>query len=626
MTKAKQPSVLDQHGVKKLSDFEHARQRTEMYFGSRSCSEQNVLLFSKDGYTVKTEQWVPALLTAFREIIDNSLDEFKKAGTKDPVLRVSYNEETMSFVISDNGRGIPIDYVHDYNTNVCTMVLTETKTGRNFDDSQRDEVIGQNGLGGSITVIVSSKCSIEIHRTGKPNKTAKANEYEGHYKFTQEFEEGNILFPDLIIHDPKIQKVQSDKTGTTISFTLSDKVFDNRVLPTALVYSILKEIATANQNYKVYLNDERITVKGSTEKELFGTNKAITLVVDDAETKFHSTFYVIPDAVKDCPVNFHMQGLVNNAPALDGGSHLDAFKKNFALGILGALEKEAKKRKLKPNRSDIEEGLLIYNVTKMSAPNFASQIKTKLINNTVVKPINAAMTEEYYAEVVKKNKDWVNDIFERCSLRTNKKEDDENARLGKKLLKAKVANLRDAIGQDRMECILYCAEGNCLEENTPVLVCTEEDFIEKPIKDVVPGDMVLTHNNNIKPVLASSSKVLDTLKVSTEHEDIIMSNEHKMLIMRDNEFMFCAAKDIQCTDSLVRSKIPGSKVYAEIREIVPVLEGDEEFGTYQFRIMCDDLYFSSTADHKFTVYDTEELRFITVPCTELKAGLCILLK
>lgn len=465
MTKAQSNSVLDKHGVKKLSDFAHARQRTEMYFGSRAATEQNVLLFSEDGFTVQTEQWVPALLTAFREIVDNSLDEFKKAGTKDPVLRVQYDEATMSFVISDNGRGIPIDYVHEYNTNVCTMVLTETKTGRNFDDSQRDEVIGQNGLGGSITVIVSSKSSIEIHRPGKPHKTAKANEYEGHYKFVQNFEEGNILFPDLIVHDPKITKVASDKTGTTISFTLSDQVFENRVLPTRLVYSILKEIANANQDYKVYLNDERIQVKGNTEKSLFGVNKMITLNVKDDDIKFNSTFYVVPNAVEDCAVNFHMQGLVNNAPALDGGAHLDAFKKNFALGILTALEKEAKKRKLKPNRADIEEGLLIYNITKMSAPNFASQIKTKLINNTVVKPINAAMTEEYYNDVVKKNKEWVNDIFERCSLRTNKKEADENSRLGKKLLKAKVANLRDATGLNRTDCILYCAEGNSAISN-----------------------------------------------------------------------------------------------------------------------------------------------------------------
>lgn len=621
MTKAKTNSVLDAHGVQKLTDFAHARKRTEMYFGSRAITEQNVLLFDSEGFSVRTERWVPAILTAFREIVDNSLDEFKKAGTKDPVLRVQYNEATMQFVISDNGRGIPIDYVSDYNTNVCTMVMTETKTGRNFDDSQRDEVIGQNGLGGSITVIVSEKSSIEIHRQGKPNKTAKANEYDGNYKFYQEFEEGNILFPDLIVYDPKITKIKDEKTGTTITFKLSPQVFPEMVLPLSMVYSILKEIANANPDTKVFLNEERIQIKGKTEKALFGANKLITLEVKDEETKLNSTFYVVPNAVQDSTVNFHMQGLVNNAPSLDGGSHLDTFKKEFALGVLNALEKEIKKRKLKPNRSDVEEGLLIYNITKMSAPNFASQVKTKLINNSVIKPITAAMNEEYFADVVKKNSEWVNEIFERCSERTNKKEADENSRLAKKLLKAKVANLRDAIGEDRMSCILYCAEGNCLEENTSVLVASEHDFVSTAIKDVNVGDMVLTHNNNLKPVTAKSSRVHNTLTISTANSDITMTHQHKMLIMRNNEFMFCAAEDIVLTDKLVKSKIPGSTAYATITDIQII-----EDVTYSHKIVCDALEFQSTADHLFTVYSTEELKFITIPCSELRVGHCILLQ
>ncbi|WNV47456.1 DNA topoisomerase [Klebsiella phage fENko-Kae01] len=462
----KSSSVLSEHDVQRLNDYQHARIRTEMYLGSRSVHEHQVVLFSEEGYNVQNLEWVPALVTAFREIIDNSLDEFKKAGTKDPVLKIQYNEEDLSFEISDNGRGIPIDYVPEFDVHLCTMVLTETKTGRNFDDSKREGTIGQNGLGGSITMCVSSKAEIEIHRKGRPYKTVSSNDgYDGVYKFTQKFKEGTLLFPELDIQEPTIRKVQADKTGTSISFTLSPEVFKNRKLPMELVYSILKEIASANPSYKIILNGKKIATKTSPEKTLFGVNKMMNLHVVDESIGFDSTFYIVPNAVTGMNTNFHMQGIVNNAPAFDGGTHLETFKKHFALGVSTALEKESKKRKMNPNRADIEEGLMIYNVTTMNAPSFNSQIKSKLTNENVVRPVQKAMTPEFFEELVKKNRDWVEEIFERTAARTNKKDAEEDRRLAKKLLKAKVAKLLDATGTDRSSCILLIAEGDSAVSN-----------------------------------------------------------------------------------------------------------------------------------------------------------------
>lgn len=461
MAKEKKSAVLAEHDVQRLSDYQHARIRTEMYLGSREEQEQPVLIFGENGYEVKNVAWVPALLTAFREIVDNSLDEFTKARTKDATLRVQYNEDTLEFEISDNGRGIPIDYVPEFGKHLCTMVMSETKTGRNFDDSQRKGTSGQNGLGGSITMCVSAEAEIEIHRAGRPYKTDKANdEYTGMYKFNQKFKEGNEFFPEMIIEEPTIRKVKADKTGTTIRYRLNtNEVFrKSQKLPTELVYSILKEISVANPDYKIFLNDKRIQAKGTVEKCLFGVSKAMSLVVQDNE--FYSTFYVVPNSVKEQAMNLHMHGIVNNVPSFDAGTHLDTFKKNFALGVIKSLEKESKKKKLYPNRSDIEEGLLIYNITTMNAPYFASQTKTKLINEEVVKPITSAMSTDYFDDLVKRNKTWIEEIYARCAERTNKKDAEEDRKAAKKLLRGKVAKLVDATSKDRMSCSLFIAEGN----------------------------------------------------------------------------------------------------------------------------------------------------------------------
>lgn len=529
----KTSSVLAKHGVQQLTEYEHARIRTEMYLGARSVLELPVLLFSDNSYCVKQLGWVPALLTSMREVCDNSLDEFVKAGTKEPVLRVTYNEEDLEFEVSDNGRGIPIDYVPEAQKNLCTMVLTEMKTGRNFNDDERENVIGMNGLGGSVVMIVSERAELEIHRNGKPYTQPDLNEnYDGMYKFNQKFSEGNEAYPELRIQEPTIRKVKSDKTGTTVRFKISKTVFPNHVFPMELVYSVLKEIAAANPSYKIYLNNEKINIKGGIEKSLFNTSKLMQL--DIKEEGFDSTFYIVPNAVTDQTTNFHMQGLVNNAPSLEGGTHLDTFKKYFALGVMNALEKESKKRKLKPNRSDVEEGLLIYNITKMNAPSFSAQTKTRLSNENVIKPIQNAMSEDFFTDLVKKNKGWIDEIYTRCAERTNKKDADEDRKLAKKLLKTKVAKLRDAVNTDRTKCELFITEG---DSASGLLIASRDPSIHGilPLRGKI---MNVSGKEKVSELMASDS--LKDIMVSINlipgvKADLSLLNFGKIMIATDSD-------------------------------------------------------------------------------------------
>ena len=103
--------ILKTHDISKLTDFEHIRLRLEMYLGSRSKHDKLLPIFNDDGFEVKEIQYVPALFCAMNELLHNSLDEFKKGNISSPVLRVKFDESTMSFEITDNGRGIPIERV-----------------------------------------------------------------------------------------------------------------------------------------------------------------------------------------------------------------------------------------------------------------------------------------------------------------------------------------------------------------------------------------------------------------------------------------------------------------------------------------------------------------------------------
>jgi DNA gyrase/topoisomerase IV subunit B len=425
------------NNIRKLTDYQHCRLRTEMYLGSRAPHTQIILNANENGKLLPTEMtWVPALYTAFREILDNSNDEINHGfGNRIDVL---YNPEQMLFSVEDNGRGIPTDWDEVEQMHKCTLALTHARTGRNFET--RNETVGTNGIGAAAVNFCSEFFNITIHHKNE--------------KFIQNFKEGNAVFDELHIEKPQIRKINSDKSGTKIEWKLSSSVFSNMTLPEEFIKSRVIEVAAANPNVKITYNGEVVKVK-SIEKEFFKDLNVIKIEINKPD--FNSIFYIVPEFSESEMVH----SLVNNIPAFNGGIHMDTFKTEFFKGLLLNLEKEGKRRKIIPNRSDINDGLLIYNITKMKAPDFDSQSKTRLINEWVGKEIKDFFKDEdVIKNIVKKNKEWIDLIFERAFKRTNKKEEDETRKLAKAAKKAKVEKLRDATGTDRTKCILFITEGD----------------------------------------------------------------------------------------------------------------------------------------------------------------------
>lgn len=425
--------------IKKLTDYSHVRLKTEMYFGSRALHEQTVISYDGARPVPKAYSWVPAVYTAFREIIDNSLDEVVGHGHGNRI-DITYDVDTREMSVEDNGRGIPIQWDEDHQLHAATLALSHARAGRNFE--QRGEVAGTNGIGAAGVNFCSEYFKLVIHREGK--------------KFTQEFREGNpVLGEELVVSEPKIIEKKGDITGTKIVFRLSKQVFADTTLPLEFVRDRVTEIAIANPFIRVYFNGSQIKVKPRPEQTMFEKIKPIT--VEIKEDNFRTRFWLVPNFIED---GEHFHTLVNNIPAFNGGVHVETFRRDFYRNLLVHLERESKRRKLSPNRSDVTEGVLIYNITNMHGPNFDSQSKTRLINEEVSKIVAKTLDDpELYKEVIRKNKEWIEEIYKRCSERTMKKDAADIAKAARKLSKSKVAGLMDANAKDRTKCILFLAEG-----------------------------------------------------------------------------------------------------------------------------------------------------------------------
>lgn len=426
--------------IEKLTEFQHCRLRTEMYLASRDLHTQTIIDYENNKPIAKENTWVPALFTAFREIMDNALDEIVTHGHGD-TLKVTYDENNLKFSVSDNGRGIPITFSDKFNTYMATMALTETKAGRNFSDD-RGATRGLNGVGASVVNFCSEYFEVTIKRDKK--------------SFNQRFTEGDGTNADLIIEDAIIFSDKNTETGTKIDFKLSGKVFHTKVLPESFIRARLLEIALIYPTLKIYFNGEKINGKGGVTKVLFGDTKPIIIEIN--REGFNSTFWLVPRFFEDGSEYSH--SLVNAIPVFNGGTHIEALKKNFFSGMLTALEKESKKRKLNPNKSDMDSGLLTYSVVEMDNPSFDSQSKTRLINENVGKIIRDELNgEDFYKSVIRKNPEWIEAIYQKCADRTFKKDLADTNKLAKKVLRCKVADLSDASYPDRSKCILFLTEG-----------------------------------------------------------------------------------------------------------------------------------------------------------------------
>ncbi|MCS7317266.1 MAG: toprim domain-containing protein [Candidatus Dojkabacteria bacterium] len=426
------------NNIKKLSDYEHVRLRTEMYFGSRNIHTQEILIYENEKPTIKEISWIPALYTYFREIFDNAVDEIigHKFGNK---IEIKFKSDTFEFLVEDNGRGIPIDYDEIEKCYVPELVLSHARAGRNFDE--REEVVGTNGIGAAATNFTSEYFNVTVHRDKKIYK--------------QCFKEGNEVFNELIVEKPKIKNVNSEKTGTKIEFKPSKKVFKDLILPEEFVRSRIFDAAISNPNMLIVYNGEKIKIKENFEKNLF-ENYLYTIITIDGEN-FYSKFVLVVDFVNSGEF-YHT--IVNGIPAFNGGVHIENFKKYFYSGLLNSLEKESKRRKLIPNRSDVTEGLLIFNITKMKSPNFDSQSKTRLINEEVGSIIKNFFTEKFFNEFTRKNKEWVEKIYTKCAERTKQKDLEEIAKASRKIAKKKIPKLVDANSNNRKNCVLFLAEGD----------------------------------------------------------------------------------------------------------------------------------------------------------------------
>jgi DNA topoisomerase-2 len=157
---------------KKLDDVSHVLLRPGMYIGSIKPHTSKKCLYNEGKMESEEITYNPGFLKIFDETVTNSVDEFKREGSRLNTIKVNINGDTIS--IWDNG-GIPVVKHPDDNEWIPEMIFSNLKAGSNFNDDENRTGAGTNGVfggpGGSGVLILSIPTSFYTGIvTGAPNK------------------------------------------------------------------------------------------------------------------------------------------------------------------------------------------------------------------------------------------------------------------------------------------------------------------------------------------------------------------------------------------------------------------------------------------------------------------------
>ena len=410
---------------KKLDDVSHVLLRPGMYIGSIKPHTSKKYLYNEDKMVSEEITYNPGFLKIFDEIVTNSVDEFKREGSKLNTIKVNINGDTIS--IWDNG-GIPVVKHPDDDEWIPEMIFSNLKAGSNFNDDENRTGAGTNGVGSTLTNIYSKQFTI--------------NTCDGKNLFTQTFTNN---MRDRV--PAKIKK--STKNFTEITYTPDYEKFGLENLDQShyrLIQKRVIDIAGCNPDIKVYFNEQLINTK----------------TFEDYVKYYKSEFFFESNkdrtwslAVAHSTEGFQQISFVNSTDTYDGGSHVD-YILNQILSQLREFFQKKHKVDVKP--SELKNHICLFLNSTVVNPSFSSQTKEKLITEIKDFGFTYEVTDKLIKSILKS--EIVNSVLDWIQQKKNADENKLARELNKNLAKIKVDKLIDAKGKERWKCSLALFEGD----------------------------------------------------------------------------------------------------------------------------------------------------------------------
>ena len=313
-----------EENIRTLDWQEHIRLRPGMYIG-------------KLGDGSSADDGIYILL---KEIIDNSIDEFRMKSGKRIEIKVDEGKVT----IRDFGRGIPLGKVVD--------AVSKMNTGGKYDSKAFKKSVGLNGVGTKAVNALSDYFKVRSFRDGKMKAA--------------EFSKG-------VIQENHTEVDSSDRNGTEISFIPDPSIFLNFKFRKEYIERMLRNYAYLNPGLKIIFNGETFFSENGL-KDLLNEELEGEILYPIVHIKEEDIEVAITHSDKSQTETYF--SFVNGQNTTQGGTHLNAFREAYVKTIREFFNKNFE-------AADVRKSIIAAISINVEEPVFESQTKTKLGSNDI---------------------------------------------------------------------------------------------------------------------------------------------------------------------------------------------------------------------------------------------------
>ena len=323
------------------------------------------------------------------EVVDNSIDEAMAGHCS--TIEVILNRDG-SATVSDDGRGIPVYIIEEYDKPAVEIVMTTLHAGGKFDKDTYKVSGGLHGVGVSVVNALSEWLRVEIHKGGKA--------------YVQEYARG-VPTGDLLVTG------ETDRTGTAITFKPDPGIFEETVFSFVTLSKRLRELAYLNRGVHIVIKDDRGEPHPPSVDTYRFDGGIVSFVeyLNENKNTLHDPAYFkkTKDSTDiEIAVQYNegyadnILSFVNSINTKEGGTHLSGFK----TALTRSINKYAKENNLVKNGDisgrDTLEGLTAVISVRLASPQVEGQTKMKL-GNTEVKGLVQSLVGEGVTDFLEEN-------------------------------------------------------------------------------------------------------------------------------------------------------------------------------------------------------------------------------
>ena len=340
-----QPQVeYTDDNIRHLSDMEHVRTRPGMYIG-------------RLGDGTHAEDGIYVLL---KEVIDNSIDEFKMGAGKRIEVDIVDN---LRVSVRDYGRGIPLGKLVE--------AVSMLNTGGKYDSKAFKKSVGLNGVGLKAVNALSLNFEARAVRDGEMRQAI--------------FKQG-VLVSD-------VTSKTEEENGTYVYLEPDSSLFKHYAFKNEFIETMLRNYTYLNTGLAIIFNGRRIMSRNGLSDLLSDRMTATTLY-----DVVHLTGEDIEIAFTHCRQNGEeYYSFVNGQHTTLGGTHQAAFKKYIAEVIKDYSGKAF-------DYGDIRNGMVAAISINIQEPLFESQTKIKLGSQSTA-PEGGISIDKFIGDFVKEQVD-----------------------------------------------------------------------------------------------------------------------------------------------------------------------------------------------------------------------------